>query len=66
MKLVTYMGEVYRMSDRSYTRMLRAIAAGKESPTFAELKAKSLGVLACNTTDMDAETAQYYLERHKS
>ena len=61
MKIVVDMGQVYCMSDGAYRRMLTALAEGKESPTWRELKAKRLGEVACDTTDMEAEDARRHL-----
>lgn len=61
MRLVESYGEVYRMSRRSYRKMLRAIANGT-ALTWAELGAKRIGRVDANTTDMSKREAAYYLK----
>lgn len=65
MKLVTDMGRIFRMSDRSYKRMLRAIANEEDVPTWETLGAKFLGNVACDTTDLGPEDAKFYLDSTK-
>ncbi len=60
-RLVVHFGTVYRMSRRSYLRMLAAVAKGKESPTWEELGAKRVGRINCDTTDLGAREANYWL-----
>lgn len=52
MRLVLHMGSVYQLSNRAYERALRAIANGQDAPTWTELKAKRLGRIDADTTDM--------------
>lgn len=62
MKPVVRYGDVYRLSDRSYKRMLKAFAEGKESPSWEELRGKLLGRISMNVTDgVDTEEAKMLL-----
>jgi hypothetical protein len=63
MKHIMLMGYVYRLSERNYLRVLRALAADKSFDLDA------LGTQVCaidlNVTDMDAGDAQHELDwRH--
>jgi hypothetical protein len=64
MKYISDMGYVYRLSERSYVKLLRTIAAGEDR------QLDTLGTLLCtldkNITDLSAEDAQMELDWMKS
>ena len=61
MKYVTCMGELFKMSDRAYRQLLRAVSQGEYADPGA-VGGKSLGQ-AENVTDMDRGWAKFLLER---
>jgi hypothetical protein len=56
MKLITHMDTVYRLSDRNYRRLLRAIAAAE--PFTVSAYGRDLGTIDKNISDMEPDEAQ--------
>ena len=61
MKLVRDEGLVYRLSDKSYKRMVTAIAKGEAFVGYEALGAKCLGCIAFHATDAGPMDGAYAL-----
>lgn len=61
MKYVVHYGDIWKMSDLSYLRMLKAIAKYGKSPTWKELRAKKIGHVSLDVTDVDQASAKFAL-----
>lgn len=62
MKLVSNMGMVYRLTNKNYDRLLRAIADGEKDSFNLALNATFVGIIIANITNMTADDAKDLLE----
>ena len=63
MKYVSSWGLVYRLSDRNYRKLLRAIVAGRDTGTvLTALGAQVVCTISSDLTDMTPEDASLELE----